>query len=380
MEIIERDIESLREYERNAKIHSEVQIANLAESIRRFGFRQPIVIDKNGVIVAGHGRLAAARAAGLRSVPCVMADDLSEDDIKAYRVLDNKLSESPWDMALLTTELPEINLAGFVLPELPEIKPTDEYNDFVKKFTEHELTTDDCFTPANVYEAVKTWAVERFFLAGAEIKRPFYPGGDYEIETYGENCVVLDNPPFSILSQIVKFYLSLDIRFLLFAPALTLYSIASGAASYIPTGNNVRFANGADIAISFVTNMSEYKIETAPELYAAIKAADDLNRAEQTKALPVYVYPDSVSTSADSLLSKYGQRLCIRADNCTFVRALDAQREKGKAIYGGGFLLSEKAAAEKAAAEKAAAEKAAAEKWKLSDRELNIVKTLGGAT
>ena len=85
----------------------------------------------------------------------------------------------------------------------------------------------------------------------------------------------------------------------------------------------------------------------------------------------------------DGKLSKYGQTLRIRGEDVLFIRALDEQRKDGKAIYGGGFLLSEKAAAEKAAAEKAAAEKAAAEKatavvWRLSDRERALIQGLGG--
>ena len=105
------------------------------------------------------------------------------------------------------------------------------------------------------------------------------------------------------------------------------------------------------------------------------------NLRAQHADLPVYSYPDSVACVTINRLCKYGQAMQIRDEDAIFVRALDAQREAGKTIYGGGFLLSEKAAAEKAAAEKAAAEKAAASnprtRWQLSDREREIIAAMG---
>lgn len=86
-----------------------------------------------------------------------------------------------------------------------EMETTAEYEAFVEKFTPKK-TTDECYTPALVYEAVRGWAVERYGLQGREIVRPFYPGGDYEHAEYPEGCVVIDNPPFSILSKICAFY------------------------------------------------------------------------------------------------------------------------------------------------------------------------------
>ena len=79
------------------------------------------------------------------------------------------------------------------------------YEEFVEKF-KPKKTTDDCYTPEIVYEAIKNWAVNHYKWQGREIVRPFYPGGDYEQYEYPQNCVVIDNPPFSIISKIVKFY------------------------------------------------------------------------------------------------------------------------------------------------------------------------------
>ena len=153
--------------------------------------------------------------------------------------------------------------------------------------------------------------------------------------------------------------------------------------NYVICGLTIMYDNGASVDTSFVTNMGQYKIMVAPDLYEAIKAADDENRKEVTKSLPKYDYPDHVLTAARiQRIAKYGQSLRIRAEDCAFIRALDSQRGAGKAVFGNGFLLSEKAAAEKVAAEKAAAEKAAAEKagakiWELSEREKEIIRRLG---
>ena len=76
-----------------------------------------------------------------------------------------------------------------------------EYAEFLSKF-EAKKTTDDCYTPDNIYEAVRDWAAEKYEIGNAAIVRPFYPGGDYKSEKYPSGCVVIDNPPFSIISEI----------------------------------------------------------------------------------------------------------------------------------------------------------------------------------
>lgn len=259
-----------------------------------------------------------------------------------------------------------------------QMEMTGEYAAFVEKF-KPKKTTDECYTPDNVYAAVHDWAVKGYGLESARIIRPFYPGGDYTKEDYSGNCAVIDNPPFSILAEICRWYNQRGIRFFLFGPAKTLFS-GSGldGINYVICGAAIMYENGASVNTSFITNMSEYKITVAPDLYEAIKAADDENRKKVTKSLPKYDYPDHVLTAARiQRIAKYGQSLRIRAEDCAFIRALDSQRGTGKAVFGGGFLLSEKAAAEKAAAEKAAAEKAGAKIWELSEREKEIIRRLG---
>ena len=113
MNIIEREVDKLIPYSKNAKKHDETQISNVAESIKQFGFVQPVVVDKNGVIVIGHCRTLAAKKLGMKTVPCVMVDELTDEQVRALRIIDNKTNESPWDMELLAEELPDIDLSGF---------------------------------------------------------------------------------------------------------------------------------------------------------------------------------------------------------------------------------------------------------------------------
>ena len=115
----------------------------------------------------------------------------------------------------------------------------DEYKAFVEKF-KAKKTTDDCYTPAPVYEAVAGWVSAEYGADPASFVRPFFPGGDFERFDYPDGCAVVDNPPFSILSQIIAFYHRRQIRFFLFAPALTLFSSSSSSSSTsIPCGVSI---------------------------------------------------------------------------------------------------------------------------------------------
>lgn len=113
MKVANRNLAELTPYAGNAKKHDSTQIANVAESIKQFGFVQPIVIDRNGVIVIGHCRALAAKKLGMKEVPCVCVDDLTPEQVNALRIVDNKSNESPWNFDLLADELAEIDLSGF---------------------------------------------------------------------------------------------------------------------------------------------------------------------------------------------------------------------------------------------------------------------------
>ena len=113
MEIIKKRILDIVPYAKNAKKHDKRQIDNVAESIKQYGFVQPIVIDKNNTVVIGHCRLLAAKQLKMKEVPCVCVDDLTEEQVKALRIVDNKSNESEWDFDILPDELSELDFSGF---------------------------------------------------------------------------------------------------------------------------------------------------------------------------------------------------------------------------------------------------------------------------
>ena len=261
--------------------------------------------------------------------------------------------------------------------KLQEAGDLEKYDAFKAKF-KPKKTTDDCYTPANVYCAVLDWVRAEYGLGDAEIIRPFFPGEDYQAREYPNGCVVVDNPPFSILAQIIRWYTERGVRFFLFAPALTLFSARNCDICYIPCGSDITYENGAEIATSFLTNLDNSRVRTAPALYQAIKAANNENLRAMRKELPRYSYPDHVITAAIvQRWCQYGVEYRLDKADCVRISTLDAQRSSGKSIFGGGYLLADAAAAERAAAERAAAERAATTKWQLSDRERMIIAGLG---
>jgi ParB-like chromosome segregation protein Spo0J len=117
--VTEIDIDKIIPYQNNAKIHTLEQINLLANAIAEFGFTQPIVIDANRIIIAGHGRYEAAMKMELKKVPVIMADDLTPTQVKAARISDNKLAElSSWDNDLLGTELEQLAEIDYDLEDL----------------------------------------------------------------------------------------------------------------------------------------------------------------------------------------------------------------------------------------------------------------------
>lgn len=153
----------IKPYEKNAKKHPKKQVEQIADSIRAFGFLVPVVLDKDGELIAGHGRHLAAQLLELDKVPAIKAEHLTEEQIRAYRLADNKLNESDWDMELVVSELkllslPMLDLTGFsrdlilenddkddVVPSTPE-KPKSKLGD-VYKIGRHTVICGDSTLP-----------------------------------------------------------------------------------------------------------------------------------------------------------------------------------------------------------------------------------------
>lgn len=273
----------------------------------------------------------------------------------------------------------------------------NDYESFEKKF-KPKKTTDDCYTPADVYEAIRGWVNDNVMdLSGVRVVRPFYPEGDYEKFDYQPGDLVLDNPPFSILAKIRKFYVAHDIKYFLFSPGLTLFSTCqSEDETYIVAAANIVYENGALIRTGFITNAMPggLRVTVRGDLHKLIDRVQKA-RPAKNKDLPIYDYPANVISAARL------QKLAERGINLDFPRAevsesfsrLDLQKD-GKAVFGRGFLISDKLAADKLAAEKLAAERLAAERlaperlaperlaerqritYELSEREKKIIEGL----
>lgn len=194
MNIHEIAVSKLTPYENNPR-NNEKAVDAVAASIKEFGFKQPIVIDANNVVVCGHTRLLAAKKLGIKTVPCVIADDLTEEQIRAYRLADNKVAElAGWNDELLAFEMDsigEIDMSAFGFEIEQNISPDEFQEDFslpdgdkpdicTMTFTVHteqkslieyamSLVTDnvtETFGNSNkngnaLYEVVRQWAEQR---------------------------------------------------------------------------------------------------------------------------------------------------------------------------------------------------------------------------
>lgn len=224
-----------------------------------------------------------------------------------------------------------------------ESKKADEaYNEFTEKF-KPKKTTDDCYTPSEVYEVVKEYALNMFpEWREREIVRPFYPGGDFVNYPYPENCVVIDNPPFSILAKILRYYRERGIQFFLFAPALTLLSSANKDFTYIIPNANITYENGASVRTAFVTNgQSDIQLMTAPELMQAISEAQKKVKKEAKPKVAVTFDFHITSAALVQKLCVPGLVFEVKKSECMMCKKTG---EHNYQIFGGGILMSTKAA------------------------------------
>lgn len=254
-------------------------------------------------------------------------------------------------------------------------KRQDDYEAFVAKF-ERKRTSDDCYTPPEVYDIVRSWLSEQVDLRGAQIVRPFWPDADYKQMEYPPECVVVDNPPFSRFVEIVRWYLDRGVRFFLFAPHTTVLNLDAPYTRLV-CGAGVIYENGAVVSTSFASNLfGDTLAMSVPDLYERLMAA-----VRSKSPLPRYRYPAHLLTFSDlARCARHGVALSIPRNEATFVRRLDSQQASKRGIYGGGFLLSDRQAARMEAAlleaDRLKAEKAASVTWAISDREREIIAQL----
>ena len=247
------------------------------------------------------------------------------------------------------------------------MKKKQSYDAFVDKFKPRR-TLDDTHTPPNVYETLLSWCERRYGIGRRSVLRPFFPGGDYASADYPVGCVVIDNPPFSILSQIVRFYLDNHVRFFLFAPTLTMlgHSRHVGCAAVF-CGQSLTFDNGANVAVGFLTSLegADVLAVTAPDLGDALEQCEKESRKIGKRHVTPLSLPDALLTGGRmNYLAVHHTLHTVRRPDAAFVRKCDNHLG---GIFGGGFLLSERAAAERAAAHRVVP----------SVREREIAKSLG---
>lgn len=260
----------------------------------------------------------------------------------------------------------------------------EDYEAFVEKF-KVKKTTDECWTPPEIYDVVRDWACAEYGIDAAKIVRPFYPGGDYERFDYSGGKVVLDNPPFSKMSKIVEFYLDRGVPFFLFAPGLTAFISRRtvGRACSVLVDCDVVYANGACVNTAFVTSFEPgCAVRTAAELSRRLRDKVAELRGRGKKRVRRYDFPPQLlRAAAMSRLASLGVDFRVSADDCVFVSRLDAM-PKGGGVFGGGLLVPDRVAAEYAAAMRAAlgANRAAVREGviplELSARERTIVDSL----
>ena len=387
------------------------ELDDLVKSIREtpelLEARGLIVYPHEGkyIILGGNMRFSALREMNEVDAPCyVMPEDTPMEKLREIVIKDNG-SFGSWDYDMLANEWDDLPLSDWGVPtpaewsnemvdvnleSMDEIErkkkefedrmaageiseEDEEYQEFLEKF-KLKKTTDDCYTPAPVYEKVAQYVAETYNLDPVSFVRPFYPGGDYQKETYSKDCVVVDNPPFSIMSEILQFYKERGIRFFLFAPTLTLFSSSSSSCTALPCTCAVIYENGASVNTSFLTNLepSSVRLRSAPKLQAMVQEGIDEFAKTLRKSLPKYSYPPHIITSTwVGILSRLGIEFSVPVNESEGISGLDSQKPSGKAIFGKGYIVSDAVKAER---EKAEREKA--ERWELSEREYAIIEKL----
>lgn len=395
-----RPIAELRELPGNPRTIKKDQFEKLKQSIKNnadyFEARPIILSDRTGelVILAGNQRYKAAKAIGLKEVPTILLPNLTEEREREIIIRDNvENGDWDWDELANAWDADVLDSWGVKMPVWDENQT--EYQQFVDKF-KPKLTTDDCFTPPAVFEAVEKWVRKEYDLGDIENIRPFKPEGDYQSENY-DGKVVIDNPPFSILSEIVRWYTAKGVKFFLFAPYLSTLPIAPDCqTTKIITGGEITYENGAKVLTNFVTNMADPKVLV--KIAGTLNEAIEASQAEANEQFNVDAYerPRNLKVGTDLVyVARLGHDWELTANECEYVKNSDGLKAMGKGLYGGGLLVSDKLAqrldeekklcdeqkfakmAKKLEARNAARSKMA-KKIELSEREKVIVARLNG--
>ena len=195
---------------------------------------------------------------------------------------------------------------------------SETYEEFVEKF-QPKKTTDDCMTPPAVYDIIADWVAARYGVARSDMVRPFWPGADYESFDYSGR-VVVDNPPFSILGKILRYYNDNGIKYFLFAPMLTCFHHLDKADAVL-IKPAITYENGAKVRTAFLTNLpTDFKVEYSDYLSVAL--------SPPSKALPKTPKPDNWWIASECI---YQKRSILKSEYIS----RRTKTPDGKRIYGG---------------------------------------------
>lgn len=380
-------ISDLRFDDKNFNKHTEFGMSLIEKSLRKNGAGRSILIDKNNRIIGGNGVVENAGQIGMEDVIVVETDgtklvavkrtdvDLDTQQGREMALADNATAAADleWDVDALAEVSAELEIDtskwGVFVDDGDAFfngerngESNEDYEEFTEKF-KPKLTTDDCYTPAEVYDVVAKY-VRGIVGEAPEFVRPFYPNGNYQTFNYPKDCVVVDNPPFSIYAEIVRWYLANDIKFFLFAPSLTQV-VANTPVNYVVASCGVTYENGAVVRTSFTTNLlGDIVFTTAPQLKRDIERVNGKESAE----LPIYGYENVLTTALLDKISLVD--FSARRGEVAEISNLDALKEKGKSLFGRGWLLSERKENERKEKERKE------NHLHLSEREKQIIKGL----
>ena len=254
----------------------------------------------------------------------------------------------------------------------------DDYEGFVDKF-KPRLTTDDCYTPEPVIDAVTAFArTLPLWAVGGTPVRPFWPGADYAARDYAPGEVVVDNPPFSILADIIKKFSGRGVPFFLFAPHLTCFNyLRYPGITVMPMCSNIVYTNGAIVNTAFVTNLygSDVAVVCDSRLHDTLEMAIKATRPP-VKNYPKYQFPPELLTAAKLgvHVAKRGGDITILRQEMQWTAALDAQRKVSKSIFGTGIIVSRDVAKRFQRAAEERADHIII--WELSPRERAVIDAL----
>ncbi len=362
----------------NPRVITSGEFKKLVQSLKNFPEMieaREIVVNTDHVILGGNMRYRAAVEAGAAELP-VKVVDWDEKKQREFVIRDN-VSNGDWDLEILEQDWKNKELDDWGVP-LGDGFDKD-YADFVDKF-ETKKTTDDCYTPPAVFDAVEKWVRKQYKIPDTtKTLRPFKPGGDYQAEDYSGDVVVIDNPPFSIASEINKWYIAHGVKFFLFCNGLTSLKISvKTRLTFLPVFARIIYENGANINTCFITNMDNENIALRCSS-SLVKAIDDAQPSE-AKELAEYMRPNNLKIATDfSVVSRLGGEEIFTRDCVEPVT-----KACGVQIFGGAVLVSDRIAkklddAKKEYAEQSLEKRKSTDGYreiKLTPEELQIVKKL----